>query len=195
MRATEFRQQAGGVLPLGFRMRRAALRDLRSVNHGMQSSTVRTPRSRTSDATSRARVGLVAGWGRYPIVVAQTLADQGVQVICQGIRGHADPALAEICHHFEWVGLGQLGAVIRRFRRHGVSEAMMAGKVHKVLLYRRWAWWHHLPDWRGLLAFWPHLVTRRKTLQDDRLLGTIVDAFARPASRCGRPLISRRSCW
>ncbi len=143
---------------------------------------------------------MVAGWGRYPIVVAQTLADQGVQVICQGIRGHADPALAEICHHFEWVGLGQLGAVIRRFRRHGVSEAMMAGKVHKVLLYRRWAWWHHLPDWRGLLAFWPHLVTRRKTLQDDRLLGTIVDAFGaagitmRPATDFATELLVKMGC-
>jgi DUF1009 family protein len=123
------------------------------------------------------RVGLIAGWGRYPIVVAQALAASGAQVYCLGIKDHADPVLAEICHDFDWIGLGQIGGVIRYFRRHGVSQATMAGKVHKVLLYRRFAWFHHLPDWRGLLTYYPHFVARRKTMQDDSLLGAIVEAF------------------
>jgi DUF1009 family protein len=125
----------------------------------------------------RERVGLIAGWGRYPIVVAQALVASGAQVYCLGIKDHADPVLAEICHDFEWIGLGQIGRVIRYFRRHGVSQATMAGKVHKVLLYRRFAWFHHLPDWRGLLTYYPHFVARRKTMQDDSLLGAIVEAF------------------
>jgi UDP-2,3-diacylglucosamine hydrolase len=123
------------------------------------------------------RIGLIAGWGRYPIVVAQALSAQGAHVYCLGIKDHADPALEEICHHFEWIGLAKVGRVIRYFRRHGVAQATMAGKVHKVLLYQRWAWLRHLPDWRGWLTFYPHLVSRRKTLQDDSLLGTIVEAF------------------
>ena len=40
------------------------------------------------------RIGLIAGWGRYPIVVAQTLKAQGKQVYCVGIENHADPSLA-----------------------------------------------------------------------------------------------------
>ena len=96
---------------------------------------------------------------------------------CLGIKDHADPALAEICHDYDWIGLGKVGGVIRYFRRHGVSQATMAGKVHKVLLYRRWAWFHHLPDWRGFLTYYPHIVARRKTMQDDSLLGAIVEAF------------------
>jgi UDP-2,3-diacylglucosamine hydrolase len=128
-------------------------------------------------APRSARVGLIAGWGRYPLVVAQQLIAQGAEVCCLGIKDHADPQLSRICNHYEWVGLAQLGHVVRCFRRHGVTEATMAGKIHKVRLYERWAWLHHLPDWHGLRTFWPHLVTRRKTWQDDAILGSIVEAF------------------
>lgn len=125
------------------------------------------------------KVGLIAGWGRYPIVVAQALAGRGTRVYCLGIKNHADPLLAEICHEFDWIGLGKIGKVIRFFRRHGVTEAMMAGKVHKVRLFERWAWFEHLPDWGGLVTFYPHYLTRRKTFQDDSLLGAIVESLGR----------------
>lgn len=134
-------------------------------------------RNAASHLARPARFGLIAGAGRYPIVVAQALARAGAQVYCLGIKDHADPALGEICHHYDWIGLGKIGKVIRYFRRHGVEQATMAGKVHKVLLYRRWAWFHHLPDWRGLMTYYPHFVARRKSKQDDSLLLAIVEAF------------------
>lgn len=123
------------------------------------------------------KIGLIAGWGRYPIVIARALKAQGAQVYCLGIKDHADPAIREVCDDFEWIGLAKIGRVIRFFRRHGVTQATMAGKVHKVLLYERWSWLRHLPDWQGFKTFWPHFITRRKTLQDDSLLGAIVQAF------------------
>ncbi len=126
-----------------------------------------------------AKVGLIAGWGRYPLVVADALRKQGVEVYALGIRDHADPVLADRCHTFDWIGLGQIGGVIRFFRRHGVTHVTMAGKVHKVRLFERWAWLHHLPDWRGVLTYYPHFVSRKKTTQDDSLLGTIVQSFGR----------------
>ncbi|HEX3725063.1 MAG TPA: UDP-2,3-diacylglucosamine diphosphatase LpxI, partial [Pirellulales bacterium] len=128
-------------------------------------------------AAAPPKIGLIAGWGRYPIVVAKALADRGVKVYCLGIKDHADPMLAELCHDFQWIGLAHVGKVIRYFRRHGVVQATMAGKVHKVLLYRRFAFLRHLPDWTGLRTFWPHLVTRRRSWQDDSFLGAIVEAF------------------
>jgi DUF1009 family protein len=125
------------------------------------------------------KIGLIAGWGRYPIVVAQALADQGAEVYALGIKDHADPAIAHHCRQYDWIGLGQIGKVIRYFRRHGVREATMAGKVHKVRLFQRCVWLHHLPDWQGILTYYPHFASRRKTLQDDSLLGTIVARFGR----------------
>jgi len=125
------------------------------------------------------KVGLIAGWGRYPLVVAETLAARGVQVYCLGIKDHADPLLRDVCHEFDWTGLAKIGRVIRFFRRRGVDQVTMAGKVHKVRLFERFAWLHHLPDWRGVLTFYPHVITRRKTMQDDSLLMAIVEMFAR----------------
>lgn len=124
------------------------------------------------------RVGLVAGWGRYPVIVAEALQRQGCQAYCLGVAGHADPVLAEMCRDFSWIGLGQLGRAIRYFRRHQVVEATMAGKFHKSLLFRRWAWIRHLPDLRTLRAIIPHFLTRTKDCKDDTLLGMLVDEFA-----------------
>lgn len=125
-----------------------------------------------------ARVGLVAGWGRYPIVVARSLRASGYRVYCVGVKDHADPVLATLCDDFRWVGLAKLGASIRFFLRHQVQQATMAGKIHKVRLYQPWAWFKHLPDWRGLRTFYPHFVASRKDRKDDTLLLAIVDAFA-----------------
>ena len=90
----------------------------------------------------------MAGWGRYPLLVAEALKRQGPQVYCLGVVGHADPKLAEVCDHFQWSGLARFGAAMRYFQRHGVTDAMMAGKIHKVVLFQPWRWLRHVPDLR-----------------------------------------------
>jgi DUF1009 family protein len=124
------------------------------------------------------KIGLIAGWGRYPIVVAQSLIQQGYQVYCLGIKDHTDPILQAMCHDFRSVGLGKLGAAIRYFRRNEVWHATMAGKIHKVLLFQRLEWLKHLPDWRCVRTFYPHWVTKTKDRKDDTLLNAIIDAYA-----------------
>jgi len=124
------------------------------------------------------RVGILAGWGRYPLLIAAALRRQGCEIYCLGVVGHADPALAAVCHHFRWSGLARFGAAIRYFRRHGVTEVTMAGKIFKVRLFQRWSWLRHLPDLRTIRMFLPHFWTRRKDCRDDSLLTAIVEEFA-----------------
>ena len=131
------------------------------------------------------KVGLIAGWGRYPIVVAETLRRQGYGVYCLGLKDHADPAIAKACDDFSWVGLARIGRCVRFFRRHGITNATMAGKVHKVRLYERGAWFKHLPDWRGLKTFYPHFIRTHKDRRDDTLLGAIVETFAKEGITMG----------
>ena len=128
--------------------------------------------------TNYPKVGLIAGWGRYPIVVAEALRRQGFGVYCLGLKDHADSSLADVCDEFAWVGLARLGRCVRYFRRHGITSATMAGKVHKVRLYERGAWLRHLPDWRGLKTFYPHFIRAQRDRKDDTLLGAIVETFA-----------------
>ncbi len=123
-------------------------------------------------------IGLLAGWGGYPIAIVEALKRQGCRVSCLGVKDHADPALIEMCDDFEWIGLAKLGAAIRYFRRRGVQRATMAGKFHKVLIYQPWIWLKHFPDWRFLRAMYPHFITGRGDRKDDTLLGAIADAFA-----------------
>ena len=124
------------------------------------------------------KVGLLAGWGDYPLIVARALAEQGYEIHCLGVREHADPRLAETCHHFAWIGLAQLGGAIRFFRQHGVKRVTMAGKIHKVKLYQPWIWWHHLPDWRAVRRFYRHFLLSQKDRKDDTLLKAVIDEFA-----------------
>lgn len=124
------------------------------------------------------RIGILAGWGRLPIVVAEALKRQGYAVFCLGIKDHADPMLATICDDFRLVGLAKLGAAIRYFRRQGVARATMAGKIHKVLMFQPYAWLKHFPDLRCLRVFYPHWITKTRDRKDDTLLKAVVDAYA-----------------
>ncbi len=124
------------------------------------------------------RVGLIAGWGDFPLHVAKALRQQGCEVYCLGVIGHADPKLAELCVDFQLSGVAKFGAAIRYFKRHGITEATMAGKYNKVGLFQPGGWIRHLPDWRTIRMFVPHFWTRRKDLKDDTLLGAIIDEFA-----------------
>ena len=124
-------------------------------------------------------VGLIAGWGEYPRIVARGLRSQGHRVVCVGIRAHTDERLRSECDAFQEVGLGQLGRAIRFFRRHHVQNATMAGKIHKVLLFQRLFWVKHFPDWECVRTFFPHFVAQTVDRKDDTMLTAVVDAFAR----------------
>jgi DUF1009 family protein len=125
-------------------------------------------------------MGLVAGWGRYPIVVAQALKQQGFEVCCVGIKDHADPELADVCDSFTLRGVAKMGSMIRYFRRRGVTQATMAGKIHKAsVLFRRGGWIRHFPDFTTIRGFFPHFITRTQDRRDDSLLRAVVDIFQR----------------
>ncbi len=122
-------------------------------------------------------VGILAGWGRYPVAVAEAVRRRGGRTAILSIRDHADAALEDLAHHHGFVGVAEIGAAIDFFRRHGCRRATMAGKVHKTKLFAKRAWIRHLPDWTGLKTFWPHFVSRRRDNRDDSLLGAISNAF------------------
>lgn len=167
----------------------------------MQTAELHEAPLRTSYSVKPARrMGLLAGWGRYPIVVAEALKRQGYYVACLGLRGHTDQKLKDICDDYQLIGLAQLGAAIRYFRRQRVTDATMAGKVHKVLLYQPWIWFRHLPDWRAIRTFYPHFIATKKDRKDDTLLGAVVEAFAQdgitfaPATNYAPELLVKPGC-
>ena len=155
-------------------------------------------------------IGILAGWGRYPVAVAEAIRRRGGRTAILAIRDHANAALEPVADVAGEVGVAEIGGAVEFFRRHGVRRATMAGKIHKHTLFAKRAWRRHLPDWTGLRTFWPHVVSRRRDNRDDSLLGAIAAAFdargiaIRPATDfapellaeegllAGRPLSSRQ---
>ena len=85
-------------------------------------------------------IGLLAGWGRFPMLFAEKARSLGRPVVCVGIRDEADPALASIVDKFYWSNPVRMGRMIRCFKREGVEQLVMAGKVHKFRIYQPWRW-------------------------------------------------------
>lgn len=133
----------------------------------------------TSPTVDSPRVGLLAGWGRYPVVVAEALRAQGISVYCLGLKDNADPALREICADFEWLGMAQLGKAIRYYRRQRCTQITMAGKIHKVQLFQPWVWLKIVPDWRAVKCYYPHFWLTKSDRKDDTLLGAAIAEFAK----------------
>jgi UDP-2,3-diacylglucosamine hydrolase len=120
-------------------------------------------------------IGLLAGWGQFPIQFAAKARALGHRVVCVGIREEADPCLANEVDAFYWAGVTRLGRIIRCFKHEGVQRLVMAGKIHKTRMHQRWRWLHNLPDWRTI-RFWYN--RRRASNSDDHLLLSIIEEFA-----------------
>lgn len=123
-------------------------------------------------------LGLLAGWGRFPLAIADKCRRAGRPVVCVGLRGLASPELAAQVTEFHWSRVGQLGRMIRCLKRAGVRRAVMAGKVPKAeVLHRPWKALTLLPDCRLVLAWWRHL--QRRDNRDDAVMQSFIAEFAR----------------
>jgi DUF1009 family protein len=135
------------------------------------------PQPAIFNAQSGEPIGLIAGWGRFPFAFAAKAREVGLKVVCIGLTGEADRALADLAWQFHWCGPLRIGRMIRLFKWHGVRQLVMAGKVHKAnLMYRPWRLLSLLFDWR-LLRWWAF--APRSDNKDDTLLRGFVAAFAR----------------
>ncbi len=81
------------------------------------------------------KIGLIAGSGQFPLIFSKKAKSKGFAVCAVAYLNEADPGLAEHVDSIEWVHLGQIGRVIRFFRNHGVSEAVMMGAIRKTRMF------------------------------------------------------------
>jgi DUF1009 family protein len=109
------------------------------------------------------KFGLIAGNGKFPFMVIEGARQSGAQVAVAAIREETDPDIERVADNFTWVGIGQLGRMIRFFKDEGVEKAMMAGQVKHVQIFSR-----AVPDVRMLKVLLK--LPRRNT---DSLIGAI----------------------
>lgn len=121
-------------------------------------------------------LGLIAGQGRLPFLIAQGARQAGLRVICVGLADNADTRLAQEVDTFYTVSVARPGSWIRKLRRHGVMQTIMVGRVAKARLHTPWRIVRYLPDWRGLRIYYSRL--RGKGVQTDLFLGALADELA-----------------
>lgn len=124
------------------------------------------------------RLGIVAGWGQFPVELAETARAQGREVVVAAIKQHADEKLQRLATVYAEFGVAKLGAQIQFFRRHNVHDVLLAGKLFKDrILFHGWGWIGHLPDWTCLRTLSQSFITARADQRDDTILSAVVGAF------------------
>jgi hypothetical protein len=114
-------------------------------------------------------LGLIAGNGRFPFLVAAAGRRAGRRVVAVAIKEETDPALAGEVDEIHWVSLGQLGRCIDALKGGGVREAVMAGQVkHKQIFAGI------VPDLKMMA-----LLARLALKNTDSLIGAVADALGR----------------
>ncbi len=113
------------------------------------------------------RMGLVAGYGAFPLELAQTLKQHGFAVHVAAIEEEASKDIESIADTVTWVSVGQIRKLIKAMKDNGVTDLIFAGKVQKVHLFRNFK-----PD---LLA--AKILMQIKDKTDDALMLGIVKAL------------------
>lgn len=82
-----------------------------------------------------ARLGLIAGSGRLPLLAARTLAADGVPVCAIGLDGLCDVELEVEVDRFVRHAPGELEAIAASLRAFDVDRVLVVGAVGKVALF------------------------------------------------------------
>jgi hypothetical protein len=115
-------------------------------------------------ASSKPRLGLIAGNGRFPFLVLDAAKAQGFEVVVAAIREETAPEIeSQGAAAVHWLSLGELSKLIETFQKENVTRAVMAGQVRHKQIFSSIR-----PDWR--LA---KLLLSLATRNTDALLGAV----------------------
>ena len=106
------------------------------------------------------KIGLIAGGGQFPLLIAEAAKKQGMRVIAVAHHGETETSLSDKVDDIIWLKLGQLGRLIQGLKRHGVAKTLMAGTIAKKRMFE-----NVRPDFRSI-----QIMTRLAVFHDDDIL-------------------------
>ncbi len=110
------------------------------------------------------KYGLIAGNGRFPLLVLENARRLGHEVVVAAIREEAAMEVEALAARTYWISLGELSKLIDILHEEEITEVVMAGQVKHAKIFSSIR-----PDWRlvKLLACLP-------TKNTDGLIGGVV---------------------
>ncbi|HTC95428.1 MAG TPA: UDP-2,3-diacylglucosamine diphosphatase LpxI [Terriglobales bacterium] len=119
--------------------------------------------------STRPKLGLIAGNGKFPLLILDAANAQGNDVIVAAIKEETFPEIEQRgAAAVHWLSLGELSKLIETFQREGVTRAIMAGQVKHKQIFSSIR-----PDWR--LA---KLLLSLGTRNTDSLIGAVAKVLA-----------------
>ena len=118
-----------------------------------------------------ARIGLIAGNGRFPFLALQGARGLGHDVTVVAVKEEAFPELEEAARaagaDLHWVSLGHLGKCIKILKEAGAGQAVMAGQVKHAKIFSG-----ILPD-LTLLS----VITKLRAKNTDALIAAVAEVL------------------
>jgi len=115
------------------------------------------------DEAPTSAIGLIAGGGQFPLLFAEAARLRGRRVVAIAHVNETAAEIEELADVVYWVKLGQLGKIIKHFRREDVTETVFAGTITKTRIFH-----DILPDLKGL-SLWNKIDSRL----DDSILRAV----------------------
>lgn len=122
-------------------------------------------------------IGLIAGNGRFPTIFAQAAKAKGLAVHAVAHELEADPSLAQHVDSLTWVKVGQVDGIIKGFKAHGVTQAVMAGGIGRIRSFTQ-----ARPDLGAL-----KVAASLRSMRDDEMLRGVADYFEKHGVRIVAP--------
>ena len=83
------------------------------------------------------RLGLIAGRGAYPLLLAESAKRQGVRhLMAVAFRRETNPAINRLADEVHWLKFGQLEIMLETLRNADIKQAVMAGQITPTSLFR-----------------------------------------------------------
>lgn len=120
-------------------------------------------------------IGLIAGGGRMPMLVADGIIRSGHPLVVAGLKGFANPLLAEMADSFVWTGVARMGEWIRFLNKQGVKKSVMIGSVRKSDMYQSMRIFKYIPDLRTAIIWYKRV---RNDHRDNAILLAVADELS-----------------
>ena len=137
------------------------------------------------------RIGLIAGGGQFPILFSKKAREKGYTVFAIGFNAEADPLLLDNVEDFKWLYLGQISKLIKYFRHHHITEAVMLGSIKKSNIFK-----DIRPDFKAL-----SFIAQTARTHDDSVLTAFANLLSKegikilPSTFLLPELLSPKGCW
>ena len=119
------------------------------------------------------KIGIIAGSGQFPLLFIQAAHKAGRKVVLIAHHNETAAEVADAADEVQWVKLGQLGKIVKYFRRSRVGETVFLGAITKTRIFR-----DVLPDLKGM-TLWNKIDSR----QDDAILRAVANALEKDGIR------------